>query len=287
MMNFSNNALVTLALVIVLALSGCSRVTVPPATKGKVLSSAGYSQDVKEPGKYWLSWFENMVILDTSTMVAKEQMTVKMRDNLDLTFDVRFRTRIAGTTKVINAMFNDIKHDNYHVSLTNVYSVYGRDIVRNVSRSVVGKYTAEEIPANFDRITAELHAGLTEKMKNSPLEVSNITLAEIKYPAVITQAIEAQHARRLAIETEQNQQAIEMVKRTNELELAKAEYDIRITRAKAIRDENELTAKGISPMLIQYRQLEVMEKLADSNNTVFFPYEMINNVGLHNRMAQK
>ena len=104
---------------------------------------------------------------------------------------------------------------------------------------------------------------------------------------VITKAIEAQQERRLSIETEQNQQAIEMVKRTNELELAKADYEIRMTKARAVRDENKLTAEGLNPMLVQYRQLEVMEKMAENEKAVFVPYESLTNVGLQNRMYQK
>jgi hypothetical protein len=276
-----------IAFMVVVFATGCSRVTVPPAAKGKVLSASGYSVDVKEPGKYWMSWWNNMVILDTSTTVAKEVVDVKMADKLDTTFEVRFRTRIMGNDKIINAMFNDITHEKYQVSVDKVYSIYGRDVVRSTIRSVASKYTAEEVPNNFDKITQELRTELTEALANSPLEMSNVTLGAIIYPETITAAINAQAERRLAIETEQNQQAIEMVKRTNELELAEAEYEIRMTRARAIRDENETTAQGLKPELLQYRQIEVMEKLAENGNAIFVPYEALTNIGLQNRMFSK
>ena len=274
-------------LIVAMFATGCSRVTVPPAAKGKVLSASGYSVDVKEPGKYWLPWWNNMVILDTSTTVAKEVVDVKMSDKLDTTFEVRFRTRIMGNDKIINAMFNDITHEKYQVSVDKVYSIYGRDVVRSTIRSVASKYTAEEIPNNFDKVTQELRTELTKALENSPLEMSNVTIGAIIYPDTITAAINAQAERRLAIETEQNQQAIEMVKRTNELELAEAEYEIRMTRARAIRDENVTTAEGLKPELLQYRQLEVLEKLAENKNAVFVPYEALTNVGLQNRMFSK
>tara|TARA_R110000744_G_C19371770_1_gene563241 strand:+ start:77659 stop:78510 length:852 start_codon:yes stop_codon:yes gene_type:complete len=268
-------------------LTGCGRETVPPAALGKVLSTSGYSVDVKPTGKYWMWWWENMVILDTSTQTAKETISVKMADKLDLKFEVRFRTRIAGDERVINAMFNDIQHSNYSVTLPMVYKVYGQDVVRSVSRSVMSKYTAEEVPNNFDKITEELRENLSKALVGSPLEMSNVTLGSIEYPPTITEAIQAQAERRLAIETEQNQQAIEMVKRQNQLELAEADYEIRMTKARAVRDENKTTGDGLSAQLIQYRQLEVLERMAENENAVFIPYESLSNVGVQNRMFSK
>lgn len=268
-------------------LTGCGFYTVPPASKGKILSTSGYSADVKETGKYLLWGRDEMVVLDTSTQTMAEAVSVKMQDNLTLDFQVRFRTRIAGNDKVINAMFNDITHENYQVSLPRVYTVYGKDVVQSVARSVVGKYKTEDVGVNFDKITNDLHQELVKRMVNSPLEVSNITLANIVYPDVITKAIEAQQERKLAIETEANNQAVEMVKKENELKLAQADYEIRMTRAKALRDENKTTAEGLNPMLLEYRRLEVLESMTKNNNAIFVPYEGLGSSGVSNRMFAK
>ena len=141
-------AAIGLAFALVLA-SGCEISTGPPAAKGKILSASGYSADVKETGKYWLFGFKNMVILDTSTQMISENINVKMSDNLDLPFQLHFRTRIHGDDKVINSMFNDITHENYHVSLGKVYQVYGRNVVTNAARSVMSKYKVAEVAVNF------------------------------------------------------------------------------------------------------------------------------------------
>jgi hypothetical protein len=256
-----------------LALTGCGLSTVPPGTKGKILSSAGYSADVKESGRYWLFGTEEMVLLDTSTQTQTEKMTVKMADKLDLAFSVRFRTRIGGNDKVINAMFNDIRHENYAISLPKVYSVYGRDVVQNVARSVVSKYRTEEVPQNYDKINADLQEKLRAAMANSPLEVSNVTLADVTYPLVITAALEKQQERELAIQTEANEQAVKMVQKENELRLAQADYEVRMTKAKAVRDENQITAAGLNPMLLEYRRLEVLENLGAKGNSTMIPVE--------------
>lgn len=270
-----------------LSFAGCGFYTVPPAAKGKILSTSGYSADVKETGKYLLWGRDAMVVLDTSTQTMAESVSVKMQDNMTLNFQVRFRTRIAGTEKVINAMFNDITHEDYVVGLSRVYAVYGKDVVQSVARSVVGKYKTEDVGVNFDKITADLHSELVKRMISSPLEVSNITLANIQYPDVIVKAIEAQQERKLAIETEANNQAVELVKKENELTLAKADYEIRMTKAQALRDENKTTADGLNAMLLEYRRLEVLESMTKNNNAVFVPYEGLGTSGVSNRMFAK
>ena len=265
-------------------LAGCEVSTVPPAAKGKILSSSGYSADVKETGKYWLFGFKNMVILDTSTRMISEDINVKMSDNLDLPFQLHFRTRIQGDDKTINAMFNDITHDDYQVSLDKVYQVYGRNVVTNAARSVMSKYKVAEVAVNFEKINNDIYAEINKRMVGSPLEVSDVTLANISYPPVITQAVEKQQERELAIVTEKNQQAIEMLKKENQLKLADADYAIRVKKAEAVREENRITSEGLSTTLLHYRNLEVMEKLAESQNKVFVPYQALGEVGVSNTM---
>lgn len=267
-----------------LGLVGCGYETVPPAAKGKILSGSGYSADVKETGKYMLPWWHNMVILDTSTQRFTEKIVVKMSDNLDLPFSLDFRTRINGSDSVINAMFNDITHDNYRVSLGRVYGVYGKNVVTNAARSVMGKYRVNEVAANFDKINADIQQEIIKRMVGSPLEVSDVTLAHIAYPKVITEAVEKQQERELAITTEKNIQAIEMIKKQNQMELAKADYEIRMLKAKTLRDENKTTSEGLNPILLQYRALDVQEKMAESDNKVFIPYESLNQVGVSTKM---
>tara|TARA_R100000656_G_scaffold90789_2_gene66026 strand:- start:1099 stop:1950 length:852 start_codon:yes stop_codon:yes gene_type:complete len=274
-------------LAMALALVGCGREVVPPAAKGKILSGDGYSVDVKETGKYWLYWWEDMVLLDTSTKTVGETVTVKMADDLDLTFQVRFRTRIHGDAKVINAMFNDITHEDYWVTLPTVYSVYGRDVVTNVARTVVGKYETKDVSKNYGNINIELQAALRKAMEGSPLEVSNVTVANISWPKVITDAIEARSERELAIETEANSQAVKMVEKKNELELAQADYEIRMTKARAIRDENKVTAEGMNPMLLEYKRLETLETLGKAGNSVMIPVEGLVNPAMQLKLLGK
>ena len=274
---------------VVFFLSGCGQV-VTPGYKAKFLSRDGYSTEIKEPGRYTVLPWEELVYLETSTQTVSVPLTVKMADDLDLTFKVNFRTRVGGNDKILNGMFNDIKPTEDEnlggkvITLNKVFSVYGNDVVANVARSVVGKYKVADVSKNYDLINQQLQVKLVEAMKNNPLEVSNVTVAEIGWPKVITDAIERQSERELAIKTEQNQQEIEMVKRNNQLALAKADREIELTKARTLRDQNAITNEGLSDKLLAYRALDVQEKMADNKAAVFVPYEALNLPGMSNRI---
>lgn len=284
-MSLIRSAVVALAAVVVL--TGCSPQIIPPAFKGKILTTSGYNVEILEPTKLNIYGRDELVLLETGMRNVSETMSVKMKDKLTLTFDVRFRARVGGTEAVLNSMFNDIVVTRNVVTFDQVYGVYGRDVVQQVARSVVGKYDTEEVPLNFDVITQDLAIALSKAMVSSPLEVSNFTLGALEYPPTIVKAIENQSERKLAIETEANQQAIETVKRTNELALAILDRETDLAKARTLRDANLITAAGLSDVLLRNRALDVQAEMAKNNAAVFVPYEALNSSGVSNRVFAK
>lgn len=271
-------------------LTGCMA-KVEPATKGKVISSSGYADDIKEPGRYFMTFTERMITLDTSTQNKVQGVSVRMKDKMELGVGVSFRGRIKGDQRIINAMFNDITVKDDNVSFDQVYNIYGRDVIARVVRDVLSPYTNEEFMQNQAEIQKEVANALTEAMKNSPIEVSNVLLGGIKLPEEITKAINKQNERELAIKTEENEQAVRMVAKANEMKLAEADKAIRILKAETIRKENEITNSGLSPMLIEYRKIEASENIAkmqaENDKATFVPYEALGSTGLSNRVFQR
>lgn len=267
--------------------TACSFETVPPAHKGKLLTPAGYTEDVIESGKITTWPRQTLILLETGTGTFKESMSVIMRDKLTLKFDVRFRARIAGTDAVINSMFNDITPDDQRITLARVYHTYGKMVVRNKAREVLSSYSVEDVHTNYKKISSELYNAIQPAIEGTPITMSDIALANIKYPDVITNAVEIAKERELAIEKEEAQAKINLTKKKNERRLAEADYQIRITKAKAIRDENKLISQGVTPELIEFRRLEVLEKMSDNQNAVFMPVEAMTSVGAQTRIYSK
>lgn len=275
-----------------LFLSGCTWDRIPPAHKGKLLTGSGYQEEVLDPGRQFRWTWQTLVLLDTSTNTFTEPMTVILADRLELSFDVKFRARIQAEDAVINSMFNTITVDRKSpvVPLNRVYRTFGQMIVQNQSRAVLNKYTSHEVFVNYARISQELADAIGPALAHTPLMLEDVVIGNIKFPDVVTRAVEVAKERELDIERERAQNEIEMLRRQNEQRLAEAEYETRLTRARTIRDENRMIAEGISPDLLQWRSLEIQEKFAEASsrggNQTFIPIEALGNTGAHVRMFQ-
>lgn len=277
--------IITALFIVSLALTtGCSMEVVEPATKGKILTTQGYSPEILEPGKYTLWGRDQLITLDTSTATYSEKVKIVMADKLTLHAEVRFRGRLDGKPQVINAMFNDIKVENGHLAFSQVYGVYGRMAVRNKTREILSQYDVHDVHANYARLSGEIAEALVAELASTPLQISDVALGNIEYPAVVTAAIEAAAERDMAIAKEEAQAKIDLTKKENERLLAEADYQVRMTKAKATRDENKVIGEGISDALLKLKALEVQEAMAANGSAVFLPYEALGTTGAQVRM---
>lgn len=275
-------------ILVCMSLYSCGWETVPPTAKGKVLTTSGYNDEVLEPGKYTLWGRDELILLQTNTATYQEAVKVILSDKLTITAQIRFRGRIAGTKDIINSMFNDITPgDDKIVEFNEVYGVYGKMAVRNKTREILGHYSVEDVHKNYARLSGEISQALAKTLETTPLEISDIALGNIAYPDVVTNAITNAKERKMAIEKEQAQAQIELTKKKTERLLAEAQYQIEITRAKAIRDKNKIIGEGVTPELIELRRLEVLEKMAENNSAVFMPVEAMSSPGAQIRMFSK
>lgn len=276
-----------------LAMTGCSFERIPPAHAGKVLTSSGFQDEVMEPRRKLIWPFQTLVLLDMSTQTFTEKMTVILSDRLELTFDVRFRARLRDDNEIINAMFNDIKVDksNPYVGLDVIYRTYAQMIIQNRARVVLNRYSSDEVYQNYALISDELAAEIGPALSGTPLSLENIIINNIKFPDVVTTAIELVKERELDIQREEAQNEIELLKKENERRLAEAEYQTRMTIAETIRDENRTIAEGISDDLLEFRRLEVQRAFAEQagldGNFTFIPVEALSTPGASMRVYQQ
>jgi uncharacterized protein YejL (UPF0352 family) len=289
-MKLMNKTLIrVLIIAATMSLTACGFYTVEPASKGKILTTSGYQPEVLEPGKYTLWFRDDMVILDTSSKVYNEgNIEIKLKDKLTLFVDVKFSGRISSDPSVVNTIFNDIvAGKDRRVDFDEVYSVYGRMIIRNITREIISQYSVDDVHTNYKRISQQIAKAVLESFKTTPIELSQVMIGNINYPSVINASIEANEERRLAIEKEEAQAAIDMTKKENELLLANKNYEIEITRAKAIRDSNKIIGEGITDDLLSLRALEVQETMSANKNVVFMPYEAMGTIGAQQRIYSK
>ncbi|TQR30999.1 hypothetical protein DMB92_07190 [Campylobacter sp. MIT 99-7217] len=146
--------------------------------------------------------------------------------------------------------------------------------VRDVVRSVVGKYTAEELPANRNAIASQINEDIGRiiaNLPNKPVTLNSVQLREIVLPAGVKQQIElVQIAKQ-----EAERAAQEAIKKAT---LAEGEANATIIsskgRADAARIEadaqayaNKEIANSLNNPLLNLKQIEVQGKFNEALKT--------------------
>jgi len=151
-------------------------------------------------------------------------------------------------------------------------------VVRDVTRSVVGKFNAEELPQRRNEIAINIEEGIRkaiEAQPGQPVELLTVQLREIILPVKIKEQIERvqvakQEVERTRYEVERTNQ--EALKRAAEAEgQAKAKEINAQGIAKAIKIEadanayaNKEISKSLTGELLKLRQIEVQGRFNDA-----------------------
>jgi regulator of protease activity HflC (stomatin/prohibitin superfamily) len=151
-------------------------------------------------------------------------------------------------------------------------------VVRDVTRSVVGKFNAEELPQKRNEIAVNIEDGIRKAIDaqpGQPVELLTVQLREILLPAKIKEQIERvqvakQEVERTRYEVERTNQ--EALKRAAEAEgQAKAREINAQGQANALKIEAEAEAyankkisESVSAPLLQLRQIEVQGKFNEA-----------------------
>lgn len=250
-------------LLVALAFTGCNE-AVPQGHVGKILTKNGFNPEVFPPSKVWVDngplTFnpDKLILVETTTRKYNEPITVLLSDKLELHAEIVFRCRInSDDEKILNSIFNDIKLDDEVITTDEVYNVYAKMVILNSARAVISKYNVDEVNQNYERITAELYQVVKPKLEKLPIDISDITIGNVRYPASVTMAIEKANERRMLIVQEEANVQIALTKAKGQEEVAKASYNIKMLEAKQIKDYNQMISSGLTKELLELKQLEL------------------------------
>ena len=279
-------------------LSGCivgEKVEVPPASVGMVLGKNGYQGDLITPSRFRLPVCflncDKLVVIEAGDIGMAESMTVLMpQDNLDLGVDVRFTLAISEDKTQILSVFDRVvptrlASGGFGTTLDQIYNVYGKSVVRNVVRSTLSEYSIAQIASNQSEVSERLRQAVASALEKTPLEIKQLGLANITFPTIITAAREAAQSRRIDIERADADAQVKIREAQARLEVTRAEREADLLAAQTIAEQNIILANGVTPEVLRYMELEVLKKMAENQNAVFFPVEMLGNTALENRMT--
>ena len=276
--------------VMMLVLSGCGeKVEVPPAAIGKILTKNGYQEGYKDPSKFRLDkcWFycDRLVLLDVSDFKMVEDFTLFMpKDRLKMNFKIRLTMGVNPDS--YDMLFNKIppmnKGDQLSlISLKKAYETYAAPIIRSEIREFMSHYSIMEVANNRDKIGTELSNHLIGKIKENktPFQLSYAGLSEVNYPELIVKAQELAAERREAIKKEEAELEVSKVQLNRKLQEQQLQRKVDVEKASAEAKVNKILGDSITPRYIKYRQLGALDKIAESNNTKFVPFEMLSTMG--------
>lgn len=259
-------------------------VEVPPATHGKVLTPKGYQQQTIAPSKFRLDhcffWqaCPRLILLETADRSFTEPLKLFMpQDRLEMTFDLRMT--LTPNPEQYNQLFAKIPAEQGVIRSNSIYITYAQQIVRSEARAILSQYTIGEIASNREAINAVLTDKLTEAIqRQTPYLVRFVGLADVDFPPIIVQAQTSAAERREMIEQEEAQREVTRVVLSRQLEEQQLQRAIEVEKAQAEAEVNRILASSITPSYVQYHQLQIMYRMAESNNKVFIPADMLDSV---------
>jgi regulator of protease activity HflC (stomatin/prohibitin superfamily) len=149
---------------------------------------------------------------------------------------------------------------------------YGEQIIMSVLRSatadITSKFYAKDMhTSERENIEREIAAKMMQILGDRGFVIENVLLKSIRLPSGLAASIESKlRAEQEAIEAKMRaEQEVERMKFTLEKERQEAER--KRIEAEGIRDAQKIIAEGLNPILIQYKSLDVMQKLSLSPNT--------------------
>lgn len=275
-------------LVMAVMLTGCKmvlgeRVEVPPSHVAKIQTKNGYREGVIPTSRFRLDrcfvYCDRLVTLNVNDYAEDEKFSLFMpHDRLILDFTVRLTLSV--NPDHYDMIFNRVPpNDHNHIDLKRAYRLYAAPIMQSEIRRFMSEYSIGQIASNREAIGAEMMEVLAEKLaERTPFVLRYAGLAELDYPPIIVRAQERAAERREAIAQEEAQLEIARVQFSRQLEEAGLARKVEVEKARSEAEVARINAQMMTPEYQAYRQLQILEKIAESDNVKFVPIEMLSSI---------
>lgn len=240
-----------IAAVILLTAAGCS--VVKPgynAMRWKPLSSKGLITDkTYSNGVIWHWPWNGIVDYNMQWQTYDEAVAILTEDELHINMTVSVTLR---------PIASELPQLELEVG-SNYYGEVVKPEFLSLVRNEFSHYKYSLVSPMSPEIESKIYTRLVELTKGKHLEFDNVTVKHIEYPKVVTRAVDE----KLAV-----QQTIEQ--KDYEMKIAEKDAEIQRILAKGQRDAQQIIDAGLTQRYLQYKALEVQDKLTTSPNAKFF-----------------
>lgn len=256
-------ASVGVLMLVLLVVAVTARVKVPAGYGGVVYNlyggEKGVTGETVGPGKYWLSWNEELYLLPTftqnyvwtagedETSPTDESITFQDREGIQINADV-------GISYAVQPDKIDVIFQKYRKGVSEITDTYLRNMVRDAINVETSKMDVSEI---YGQGKEELMNRVTERVRAQVSEIGIRVekiywIGAMRLPQAITEAINAKvEATQKAQQRENDLQTANAqaeIARAN----ARGEADAKLIQARAEADANRMIAASVSPALTEY-----------------------------------
>ncbi|NNM51375.1 MAG: prohibitin family protein [Pseudomonadales bacterium] len=227
-------------------LAGCS--TIESGHQGiEWTPSHGTLERPLTEGFHVISPFSDVYDYDLREQEHHEQLQVLANNGLAISLDTSIQ-------------YQPIASEVYQLQTQigpNYYDVVLEPILRSGARKVVGRYSPEEIySTKREEVEHEIFSEIQRKLKNQHIQVNSILIADVHLPKIVEAAIEEKLRR------EQQALAMKFV-----LDKERQESERKRIQADGIATYQRIISQGLSEPILRWKQIEAMEKLAESPNS--------------------
>ena len=219
---------------------------VPTGQIGLMNTFGQISDTVLQPGFHIKSPTTSIVYISTQTQEFKETIQSPSKEGLPMDVDVSILYRI--NPDQAKQLYQTVG-DNYKETVL-------IPPFRALIRTITSQYNAQDLYAGQRQAVAtKIRDELTQAMASRGIVIEETPLRNIALPANLRQTIESK------LQAEQESQKMQFV-----IAKEKQEADRKRIQAQGESDSHKLLSQGLSEPVLRFRQIEAMEKLADSKN---------------------
>lgn len=235
---------------VLVLLAGCS--IVKPGTqamKWRPYGNGLQTQKIYKDGVVWHWPWNGVVRYSVQWQTFTEDVSILTKDELHIPITVSVTLRPVET---------ELTQLELEVGLDYYQNVVRPEFV-SLTRNIFADYEYKVVSPKSQEIENEIYKQLVSKTKEKHLEIDNVTINHIKYPQVVTLAVD----RKLAVEQDIQQKDYEM-------KIAEKQAEIQRILAAGQRDAQQIIETGLTQRYLQYKALEVQDKMTTSANAKFY-----------------
>lgn len=232
---------VATVLAVVLLVIGCLTI-VPTGHTGVVTNFGKVGEQTLDSGVHFKAPWTKIVKMDNRTQKESLEMACFSSDiqEVNITYTVNYRIQSANAQTI----YKTIGKKYYDTVIT--------PCIQESLKTVVARYTAEELVGSRANLAKEVDEMLSNKLKNYNIELINTSVENIDFTDSFTNAVEEKQVaqqNKLKAETQAEQKIIE----------AEAEAKAKLIKAEADAKANEILTNSLTEDILYQKWLETWD----------------------------